>query len=78
MMKKAPKFREFISEAKAENKLKILCLSAAPENSEYFHTAKRIKEEGPKLGHEVYIVFIDGAYIKNEDGVKTIHNEKDD
>jgi ribosomal protein S6--L-glutamate ligase len=78
MMTKAPKFREFIAEAKTENKLRILCLSADPENSEYFHTAKRIKEEGPKLGHEVYIVFIDGAYIKNEDGVKTIHNEKDD
>ena len=77
-MTKAPKFREFISEAKTENKLRILCLSADPENSEYFHTAKRIKKEGPKLGHEVYIVFIDGAYIKNEDGVKTIHNEKDD
>ena len=78
MMTKAPKFREFIAEAKTENKLRILCLSADPENSEYFHTAKRIKEEGPKLGHEVYIVFIDGAYIKNEDGVKTIHNEKDE
>ena len=78
MMTKAPKFREFIAEAKTENKLRILCLSADPENSEYFHTAKRIKEEGPKLGHEVYIVFIDGAYIKNEDGVKTIHNETDE
>ena len=77
-MTKAPKFREFIAEAKTQNKLRILCLSADPENSEYFHTAKRIKKEGPKLGHEVYIVFIDGAYIKNEDGVKTIHNEKDD
>ena len=77
-MTKAPKFRDFITEAKTENKLRILCLSADPENSEYFHTAKRIKEEGPKLGHEVYIVFIDGAYIKNEDGVKTIHNEKDE
>ena len=74
---KAPKFKDFIVEQKAE-KLRILCLSADPENSEYFHTAKRIKEEGPKLGHEVYIVFIDGAYIKNEDGKKTIHNENDE
>jgi len=74
---KAPKFKDFIVEEKAE-KLRILCLSADPENSEYFHTAKRIKEEGPKLGHEVYIVFIDGAYIKNEDGKKTIHNENDE
>tara|TARA_Y100000992_G_scaffold299533_1_gene266481 strand:+ start:37 stop:1449 length:1413 start_codon:yes stop_codon:yes gene_type:complete len=74
---RAPNFKDFITEQK-ENKLRILCLSADPENSEYFHTAKRIKVEGPKLGHEVYIVFIDGAYIKNEDGIKTIHNEGDE
>jgi len=73
-----PKFREFISEAKDKDKLKILVLSDEPENTELFHTAKRIKEEGPKLGHKVYVVMIDGAYIKNEKGIKTIHNIDDE
>jgi len=73
-----PKFREFISEAKDSDKLKILVLSDEPENTELFHTAKRIKEEGPKLGHKVYVVMIDGAYIKNEKGIKTIHNIDDE
>jgi len=76
---KAPKFREFISEAKDNpNKLKILVLSDEPEKSKLFHTAKRVLDEAPKLGHKVYVVFIDGAYIKNEDGIKTIHNVGDD
>jgi len=70
---------EIITEVvEKKKKLRIICLSADPENSEYFHTAKRIKEEAPKLGHEVYIVFIDGAYIENRDGIKTIHNEDDE
>ena len=72
------KFRDYITEAKGADKLRILVLSDEPENSELFHTAKRIQEEGPKLGHKTYVVFIDGAYIKNEDGVKTIHNIDDD
>ncbi len=55
-----------------------MVLSDEPENAELFHTAKRIKEEAPKLGHEVYVVFVDGAYIKNLDGIKTIHNEDDE
>ncbi len=70
---------EIITEAvEKKNKLKILVLSDEPENAELFHTAKRIKEEAPKLGHEVYVVFVDGAYIKNLDGIKTIHNEDDE
>src|SRR6056300_1631312 len=73
-----PKFKEYITEAKGADKLRILVLSDEPENSELFHTAKRIQEEGPKLGHKTYVVFIDGAYIKNEDGIKTIHNIDDD
>ena len=79
MTKKAPKFREFISEAKDKtNQLRILVLSEKPENTELFHTAKRIKEEAPKLGHKVYVVFVDGAYIKVEDGIRTVHNANDD
>ena len=66
-------FKSFITE-QTETKLKILVLSDEPEKAELYYTAKRIKDEGPKLGHEVYVVFIDGAYIKNEDNIKTIHN----
>jgi len=69
-------FKSFITE-QTETKLKILVLSDEPEKSELFHTAKRIKEEGAKLGHEVYVVFLDGAYIKNEGDIKTIHNVND-
>jgi len=73
---KVPNFKEYLTE-QTDNKLKILVLSDEPENAELYHTAKRIKEEGPKLGHDVYVVFIDGAYIKNENNIKTIHNIDD-
>ena len=73
---KVPSFNEFITE-QTGSKLKILVLSDEPEKAEMYHTAKRIKEEGPKLGHDVYVVFIDGAYIKNENNKKTIHNIDD-
>ena len=70
---------EIITEAvEKKNKLKILVLSDEPENTELFHTAKRVTDEAPKLGHEVYVVFVDGAYIRNLDGIKTIHNEDDE
>ena len=68
---------ETIDEGKKKEKLKFIVLSDEPENQELFHTAKRIVEEGPKLGHDVYIVFINGAYITNEDGIKRIHNIDD-
>ena len=73
---KVPSFNEFLTE-QTDSKLKILVLSDEPENAELYHTAKRIKDEGPKLGHDVYVVFIDGAYIKNENNRKTIHNIDD-
>ena len=66
---KVPSFNEFLTE-QTDSKLKILVLSDEPENAELYHTAKRIKDEGPKLGHDVYVVFIDGAYIKNENNIK--------
>jgi len=74
------KFKNFLNEAvePVKDKLRILVLSDEPEEAELFHTAKRLKDEAPKLGHKVYIVFIDGAYIKNEEGIKTIHNVDDE
>ncbi len=78
----------FISEGPEEkklDKLRILVLSDEPDNKKYseknegyFYTAKRIKDEGEKLGHKTYVVFMDGAYIKNEGNIKTIHNRHDE
>lgn len=58
-------------------KPKFIVLSDEPEGDELFHTAKRVKEECERLGYDVYIVFIDGAYITVEDGVRTVHNSGD-
>lgn len=77
MALEVPKFKDFLSEAKGSQKLRVLVISDEPEKAELFHTAKRIKHEAPLLGHKVYVVMIDGAYIKNEDGIKTIHNADD-
>jgi ribosomal protein S6--L-glutamate ligase len=66
-----------IIENKKKDNLRFIVLSDEPENQELFHTARRIVEEAPKLGHGVYAVFIDGAYITNNDGIKRIHNIDD-
>ena len=71
------KFKSFITEAK-EDKYRILVVSAEPEKQKLFHTAQRITDEGEKLGHEVYVVKVEGAIIAFNDGVYTIHNVDDD
>ena len=70
------KFVEFITEAK-EDKYRILVVSAEPEKQKMFHTAQRITDEAEKLGHEVYVVKVEGAIITFDD-VYTIHNTDDD
>ena len=70
-------FKSFIAEAK-EDKYRILVVSAEPEKQKLFHTAQRITDEGEKLGHEVYVVKVEGAIIAFNDGVYTIHNVDDD
>ena len=70
------KFSEFITEAK-EDKYRILVISAEPEKQKLFHTAQRITDEAEKLGHEVYVVKVEGAIITFDD-VYTIHNTDDD
>ena len=75
---KAPKFKEFIAEAKTNKKpYRLIVVSDEPEESEYFHTAKRLIDEGGKLGHKVYVVMIDGAYITVEEGIRRVHNSDD-
>ena len=71
------KFKSFITEAK-EVKYRILVISAEPEKQKMFHTAQRITDEAEKLGHEVYVVKVEGAIIAFNDGVYTIHNVDDD
>jgi len=43
-----------------------------------FHTAKRFKEEAEKIGHEIYILQVESAYIEYEDGVYKIYNADDE
>ena len=76
---KAPKFKEFISEAPENKKYKILVVSAdpAPAKQKLFRTARRITEEAEKLGHKVYVVQVEGAFIDYEDGVYKIYNQGD-
>ena len=49
---KAPKFREFISEAPDNGKYKLLVITDEPEKAKTFHTADRLREEADE-GTEV-------------------------
>ena len=77
---RAPKFKEFISEAKSNNKYKVLVVSADPAsaNQKLFRTARRIVEECEKAGHKVYVVKVEGAFIDYNDGIYKIFNEGDE
>jgi ribosomal protein S6--L-glutamate ligase len=77
------KFNSFITEAKAEDKYRILVVSSGALRSSRgevpkFHTAKRIEEEAKKLGHEVYILQVETAYITFENGIYKIYNKDDE
>ena len=75
---KAPKFREFITEAKGDSKLKLLIITDEPEKAKTFHTADRLKEEADKLKIESYLFHLSGGYTQFENGIRTFHNKKDD
>ena len=75
---KAPKFREFITEAKGDSKLKLLIITDEPEQAKQFHTADRLKEEADKLKIESYLFHLSGGYTQFENGIRTFHNKKDD
>lgn len=61
----------------SKNKIRIIILTEQIEKTETSYTAKKFKQEGKKLGHNVYTVFMDGAYITTDNGITTIHNSDD-
>ena len=74
------KFKSFITEAKDE-KYKVVVLTRQPEaaeNVKVFKTSKRIEEEAKILGLDVYVTFIDGAYLTFDENNRTIHNADDE
>jgi len=73
-------YEEYITHllSEAKGKLRFVVITDEPEtDSELFYTARRILDESGKKGYGAYAVMVDGAYIKVEDGVRTIHNADD-
>ena len=75
---KAPKFREFITEAPENGKYKLLVITDEPEKAKTFHTADRLREEAEKLGWKYYLYKLTGGYSTNDDGVLRLHNKDDE
>jgi hypothetical protein len=67
---------------KKEKKYRVVILTVNPsesENVKVYHTSRVIEETAKKLGIDVYLLFLNGAYLKrSEDGGRTIHNEDDE
>ena len=57
-------------EEKKRDKLRILIVSKSDDN----HTVKRIVEDSKKLGHEIFVVDILGAFITYEKNTYKIYN----
>ena len=57
-------------EEKKRDKLRILIVSKSDDN----HTVKRIVEDSKKLGHEIFVVDILGAFITYEKSTYKIYN----
>ena len=71
----------FISEGpeeKKKDKLRVLVISKKEEDGELSRTVKRISDEGKKLGHEVFIVDIDGTFVTYEEDTHRIYNISED
>ena len=75
---KAPKFKEFISEAKNNKKYKLLIITDKPEKAKTFHTANRLQEEAEKLGWKSYLYRLSGGYTSYEDSIFKLHNKEDE
>jgi len=75
---KAPKFREFISEAPENGKYKLLVVTDEPEKAKTFHTADRLKEEAEKLGWKYYLYKLTGGYTTSPEGALRLHNKDDE
>ena len=74
---KAPKFKDFITEAKTE-KYKLLIITDEPEKAKTFHTANRLQEEAKKLEWKSYLYRLTGGYTSFEDGILRLHNKEDE
>tara|TARA_X000001382_G_scaffold129143_1_gene120420 strand:+ start:1029 stop:2432 length:1404 start_codon:yes stop_codon:yes gene_type:complete len=72
-----PKFREFISEAKAPLKGRLVIITDEPEEAKTFHTAERLKEEAEKLGWKYYLFRLTNGSTSYEDGIRRVHNKGD-
>jgi len=75
---KAPKFREFITEAPSSGKFRIIVITDEPEDAKTFHTANRLKEEAEKLGWKHYLFKLSGGYTSIPEGALRLHNKDDD
>ena len=76
---KAPKFKDFITEAKnSKNFLRLLIITDEPDNAKEFHTADRLQQECKKLGYPYYLFKLTGGYTTHENGIRKFHNKKDD
>ena len=75
---KAPKFREFITEANGNQKYKLVIITDEPEKAKTFHTANRLQEEAEKLGWKHYLYKLTGGYTSYEDGIFRLHNKEDE
>ena len=75
---------EIITEAveeKEEEKYKLIVLTARPkeDKKDVYHTSSEIEKEAKKFGISVYLLFLEGAYLKkDEDGNRTVHNDEDE
>ena len=75
-MKSLISFIDEGAEEKKQDKLRILVVSKSTDK--LFHTAQRISDESKKLGHEVFVVDILGAYISFEKDTYTVFNINED
>ena len=75
---KAPKFKDFISEANGNQKYKLLVITDEPEQAKTFHTADRLREEAEKLGWKYYLYKLTGGYTTSPEGALRLHNKDDD
>lgn len=71
------KFKDFITEAKSDDKLRLLIITDEPEEAKTFHTADRLREECDKLGYEHYLFKLTGGYTTFKEGIHKFHNKKD-
>ena len=73
-------FDNLLNEEKKDTSYKLLIVSGEPENHEYFHTAKRLKDEAESMNIPAYVLFAEKGSIQLESRNPTtykIYNEDD-